>query len=153
MLGFEDWPPWTTPATPKSRKIAARPSPATTAMTPSGMAPAGAAPSAAVPDPFRSGSAAAPAASPSVSVVNAAARVSRTSRAWLSRFSTLIRLSDPCVSPKAMTWSGRSLWTWILSARASPATSTDSPIDSRWTRIASTSSGFAGAAWSRYMVS
>ena len=27
--------------------------------------------------------------------VNAAARVSRTSRAWLSRFSTLIRLSDP----------------------------------------------------------
>ena len=38
-----------------------------------------------------------------------------------------------------MTWSGRSLWTWTLSARASPATSTDSPIDSRWSRIASTS--------------
>ena len=30
-----------------------------------------------------------------VAVVNAAARDSRTSRAWLSRFSTLIRLSDP----------------------------------------------------------
>ena len=33
------------------------------------------------------------------SVVNAAARDSRTSRAWLSRFSTLIRLIEPCVSP------------------------------------------------------
>ena len=40
-----------------------------------------------------------------------------------------------------MTRSGRSLWTWTLSARPSPATSTDSPIDSRWSRIASTSSG------------
>ena len=28
MLGLDDWPPWTTEATPKSRKIAARPSPA-----------------------------------------------------------------------------------------------------------------------------
>ena len=33
MLGLADWPPWTTAATPKSRKIAARPSPAVTAMT------------------------------------------------------------------------------------------------------------------------
>ena len=40
-----------------------------------------------------------------------------------------------------MTRSGRSLWTWTLSARASPATSTDSPIVSRWSRIASTSRG------------
>ena len=42
-----------------------------------------------------------------------------------------MRLIDPWVSPKAMTSSGLSLWTWILSARASPATRTDSPIDSR----------------------
>ena len=26
-----------------------------------------------------------------------------------------------------MTWSGRSLWTWTLTARESPATRTDSP--------------------------
>ena len=33
MLGLSDWPPSTTAATPKSRKIAARPSPETTATT------------------------------------------------------------------------------------------------------------------------
>ena len=50
--------------------------------------------------------------------VNAAARVSRTSRAWLSRFSTLIRLQRARASGRsAMTRSGRSLWTWTLSAR------------------------------------
>ena len=63
VLGFEVWPPWTTPATPKSRKIAARPSPATTAMTPSGrtLAPS----DAAAPEPFRSGSVAPSVMSPS----------------------------------------------------------------------------------------
>ena len=39
-----------------------------------------------------------------------------------------------------MTSSGRSLWTWILTARSSPATSTDSPIRSSRARIAATSS-------------
>ena len=34
VLGLADWPPWTTAATPKSRKIAARPSPGATATTP-----------------------------------------------------------------------------------------------------------------------
>ena len=41
----------------------------------------------------------APAARRRRSPVNAAACVSRTSRAWLSRFSTLIRLSAPELSP------------------------------------------------------
>ena len=40
VLGLADWPPWTTAATPKSRKIAARPSPATTATTARSSGPA-----------------------------------------------------------------------------------------------------------------
>ena len=87
MLGFALWPPSTTAATPKSWKIAARPSPATTAMTPSGSV---ARPDAAVP--FTRSPVA-------VAAVNSAARPSRRSRAWLSRFSTLIRDSAPCWRP------------------------------------------------------
>ena len=122
VLGFADCPPRTTAATPKSRKIAARPSPAATAMTPrAGVATAvvvaaaspatapAAVPALVAPPLVRDGAAPAdvfaarPAepAAPSVGSppVNAAAFVSRTSRAWLSRFSMLIRLRAPWLSP------------------------------------------------------
>ncbi len=94
VLGLADWPPCTTAATPKSRKIAARPSPAVTAMTASsGMSAGG-------PVPFVSGRAMlASDSSGAGPPVNSAAFVSRTSRAWLSRFSTVIRLSAPRVRP------------------------------------------------------
>ena len=101
VLGLADWPPWTTAATPKSRKIAARPSPAVTAMT----ARAGASRWScrwSTPRPSRVPAGAVPRSARGrlrLPPVNAAARVSRTSRAWLSRFSTLIRLSVPSPRP------------------------------------------------------
>ena len=79
--------------------------------------------------------------SPAPAPTNAAAFDSRTSWAWLSRFSIVIRDSVPTVRPYAITASGRSLWTWTLARSPSPATSTESPIDSRCAWIAGTSSG------------
>ena len=91
MLGLADWPPWTTAATPKSRKIAARPSPGDDRDDAERRRRGG--------DGARAGIGRARRAAVGASLVNAAARVSRTSRAWLSRFSTLIRLSAPTLSP------------------------------------------------------
>ena len=133
VLGFVDCPPGTTAATPNSWKIAASPSPATTATTPSAGAP-------------RCGVAAAE-----------RARASRLGRRCFGRgegggprLADVARLvvevldADPAERARApgrrpTTGSGRSLWTWTLSARLSPATRTDSPIDSRCSRMASTS--------------
>ena len=69
------------------------------------------------------------------------------------RFSTLIRLSAPTLKPNPMTRSGRSLWTWTLTARASPATSTESPISSSRSRMASRSSAPEPFGWRRNIVS
>ena len=91
VLGLVDCPPGTTAATPNSWKIAASPSPATTATTPSAGASAG------VAAAERARAAASTAGASAA--VKAAARVSRTSRAWLSRFSMLIRLSVPSPRP------------------------------------------------------
>ena len=94
VLGLADWPPWTTAATPKSRKIAARPSPGDDRDDAQGRRLAPATRRVAL------GDAAVGRERPSgASPVKAAARVSRTSRAWLSRFSMLIRLSAPTLSP------------------------------------------------------
>ncbi|HJW21789.1 MAG TPA: molybdenum cofactor biosynthesis protein MoaE, partial [Candidatus Limnocylindrales bacterium] len=49
---------------------------------------------------------------------------------------------------RAPIWKAEHFWTWTLTAAASPATRTESPIDSRWLRIASTSSEAPGLAWS-----
>ncbi len=146
--GLADWPPFTTRNAPYSRNgaamsvsTAARPSEGATATTPSGRRVTGDGTSSAPagcrsPRPSRPATAVdavpgpaelAPPASPTA----AAAFASRTSWAWLSRFSIVIRDSIPTDRPYAITASGRSLWTWTLARWPSPATSTESPIDSR----------------------
>ena len=135
---------------PRSRwKIAARPSPAATATTPR----AGGRPRArrSRRRSRRVGRTVPPVGA---SPVNAAARVSRTSRAWLSRFSTLIRLSAPSAQPVADD-QVRPLVVDVDLERPARRRrrARDSPIDSRWSRMASTSSGRRRSAWSRNIVS